>query len=67
MLPEHTEFHTCDMGGTMLPDCSLGTPLPYCNTQTVMRTERKCLKTQADLVQEWLVIAVAVAVAVVIQ
>ena len=25
---EHTEFHTCDMGGTMLPDCSLGTPLP---------------------------------------
>ena len=25
---EHTEFNTCDMGGTMLPDCSLGTPLP---------------------------------------
>ena len=25
---EHTEFHTCDMGGTMLPDCSLSTPLP---------------------------------------
>ena len=25
---EHTEFHTCDMAGTMLPDCSLGTPLP---------------------------------------
>ena len=25
---EHTEFHTCDMGGMMLPDCSLGTPLP---------------------------------------
>ena len=25
---EHTEFHTCDMGGTMLPDCALGTPLP---------------------------------------
>ena len=37
---EHTEFHTCDMGGMMLPDCALGTPLPvvYLPTNSVAVT-----------------------------